>query len=768
MVTSVYRRSRVRDVWLWCGDRRRRNIARVCASIVCIFILPSSGFAQAVGNQCPVPARQAIAPQFSTDIDIPAGSTEVRADSVSMVDGGVSEFVGNVEVVRDSQQLIAERVTWDEASDLVTFATNARLHSGAFLWRGEIGQLRLDIDRADLEVGRYWLTDGLAHGRADSITRDGVNDISILTGVDYSTCLGETPDWRLSGGKITLNHATDRGSARNIVLRAREIPIFYFPYLTFPLNNDRKSGFLAPTLRSSSESGLDIRVPFYWNIAPNFDATITPRTLTDRGGMLESEFRYLFTQGRGEVRFEALPQDDLFEDRSRGLLVFRHDQRIANGRGYLRADINQVSDEQYFEDLGNSLGVTSTRFLRRDLEAYYSGNRWSVLGRIQNYQTVDPSLAAEFRPYRRLPQVFFNYVSSTQNNRLVAGVVADATYFQRSNSVIGGRVHVEPRLSYPLRDAGRFLIPTLTVKHTQYFLEDNSEPTASLGSFDNRLDRTVPTFTLDAGLIAERRFAAFGERLLQTLEPRAYYLYVPETGQDDLPVFDSSEYDFTFQNLFRNNRFSGYDRIGDANQLTLALTSRLLNRDTGAERLRISLGQIYYFRDREVTLPNADVADDGVSEFLGEVSAEIASGWRARATVQWDPNDSQTEKLAFTVNYRPDNGAVLNAGYRFRRALSDVEQTDISFLYPVNEKWSLVGRWNYSLQQERTLELVGGVEYESCCWGVRIGGRRFIRNTEGEFDNAFFVQFQFKGLAGIGSNTLTFLQNQIPGYYPRF
>lgn len=712
---------------------------------------------------CPLDVPNPIAPEFSTDLTIPTGATEVRADDAELTEAGPSRFDGDVEVIRADFQLRADRLVWDAPAERATFRGDAVLWTDALVWQGTRGLIDLGNDQLTLEEGRYTVADGGGRGQARVIERDNRHNVSRFAAVDYTTCgAGKRRPWRLSAASIELDHDADTGTAKHVVLRAAEIPVFYFPYMSFPLSNTRKSGLLVPVFRNSSESGFDLRVPIYWNIAPNYDATITPRTITDRGGALGAQVRYLFATGEGQFEAEVLPNDQLFEDRTRSLFRFQHFQRFAGNRGFLRADINQVSDENYFEDLGTSLGATSARFLNRDLEAFFRGRRWSLRGRIRNFQTVDPSLPAGSGPYRILPQVTFASNLRNRRNGLSASVMAQATYFAREGSVEGGRLIVEPRIYLPLRDAGRYFIPSLELRSAKYFLSDNNF------SDEDSPARAIPVLSLDTGLIAERRFSAFGENLLQTLEPRAYYLFIPEVDQTDIPVFDSGQFDFTFQNLFRDNRFNGGDRVGDTNRIAVAVTSRVLNRETGAERLRFSLGQIYYFSDREVVLPGRDPEDARVSEFLGEAAVNFASGWRARTTVQWDPNDSRSEKLALVLNYRPDNGTVLNLGYRRRLAITDVEQTDVSFQYPVTERWSVLGRWNYSLENAQTLELVGGVEYDSCCWGLRLGGRRFVRNVRGEYDNAFFVQVHLKGLAGLGSIGDTFLRNQIPGYYTRF
>jgi LPS-assembly protein len=327
--------------------------------------------------------------------------------------------------------------------------------------------------------------------------------------------------------------------------------------------------------------------------------------------------------------------------------------------------------------------------------------------------------------------------------------------------VSGARIHLEPAVSLPLFKTYGRVVPRIAIRHTEYLLDQS-------GTFDDHENRTVPVFSVDSYLFAERQFSAFGSEFLQTLEPRAYYLLIPKQDQDDIPIFDTGLFDISFQNLFRDDRFTGRDRVGDTNQMSLAVTSRMLNRATGREVFRASLGQIYFFRDRDVTLPGRRRENGDMSELIAEVAARIGGAWSVRSTLQYDPNDAETEKAALALRYMPAPGRIVNLSYRLRRATTDVEQTDVSFRWPLTQQLSLVGRWNYSLRTKQSLEAMGGIEYESCCWGIRLVTRRFIRNSEGEFDTAMFVQFELKGLSGFGRGTSSFLRKSIPGYEAYF
>ena len=735
--------------------------------LTCLVMGPAAAAAEQADRDaqwrlCPSDRDLPATPTYSDD-SITPGSTEIHADSTRLVNKGVTYFSGDVELVRDAQAIRGDVVSYDDVNSVVDVEGNAYLWDPGFIWHGERGLFDLGAKTSRLDNGRYWLVTGRGRGRADVIKKNDIKNITRLRRVDYTTCPGDRPDWKFSAKDIRLDHNTDRGSATHAVIKLRNIPVFYVPYLNFPLSDKRKTGFLIPTFGTTSESGSDIRIPYYWNIAPNHDATLTPRYISDRGGMLGGEYRYLYQDFEGEFDFEYLPSDSIENGADRSFVSYQHSHYFANNRGHARVLLSNVSDERYFEDFGQTLGVTSQRFLDRRVDFQYFGGQYGLLGSVQSYQSVDPSLPPEYGPYKRLPWIYFWGSLPQTHPHVLYSFTGDTTYFSRSNSVSGGRIHVEPTVSFPFIKTYASVVPRISVRHTEYLLDQPE-------GFDAHVNRTVPVFSLDSRLFAERQFSAFGSAFLQTLEPRAYYLLIPKQDQSDIPVFDTGVFDISFSSLFWADRFTGRDRVGDANQLSLAMTSRLLDLDSGREVFQASLGQRYFFRDREVTLPGPATwpgrarADEEVSELIAEVAARVGPQWWVRGTLQYDPNGSETEKAVFALRYQPFSGALINLGYRLRRSFSDVEQTDVSFRWPITQSLSLVGRWNYSLIAEQSLEAMGGIEYESCCWGVRFVSRRFLRNTEGEFDTAMFVQFELKGLAGYGRSTASFLKKSIPGY----
>ena len=707
------------------------------------------------------------------DRDVPArplyteplapGSTEIRADTSRIEKDGTTLFAGDVEMIRDSRSFSGDLLTYEDARSLISVEGNATIWDAGLVWQGEQANFDLDSDVGVLNNGKYWMTSGRGRGHAETARIDRVKNISDLEHVDYTTCPRDATTWRFTASKIRLNHDEGRGSATNVLLKVHDVPVFYLPWITFPLDDRRKTGFLVPTIGSSNESGFDIRVPFYLNIAPNHDATLTPRSLDKRGVMLGGQYRYLQENYEGEVGFEYLPGDDLANGRDRSFVSFHHEHYFDDRRAQLLARIQNVSDAQYLEDFGRSLSVTSQRFLDRSVEMRWRRARhFNLTTIVQSYQDVDDSLATGIGPYRRLPQVTFQSLIPQSHLLLTPQLDAQTTYFDHSARVTGGRIDVYPSVSLPYIKRYARVIPKIGVRHTEYFLDDT-------GAFDARESRTVPVLSLDSRLFAERIISMFGIPMLQTLEPRAYYVYTPKVSQDDIPVFDSGQFDVAYRNLFLENQFTGRDRIGDANRISLAATTRFIRISDGQEFFRASLGQIYFFEDREIQLPGRSRQDNAVSELIGEFATNLGNGLSARAVLQYDPNDDQLDRSSYDLRYRPSGTSlIMNASYRRQRTNADVEQTDLSFRLPLTGTLNAVGRWNYSLQDSRTLELVGGLEYESCCWGTRVVGRRFLRNTQGEFDTGIFFQFEFKGLAGYGRSTTSFLRKSIPGYESYF
>ena len=668
---------------------------------------------------------------------------------------------GNVEVRRADTLLEADSVLYQRTAETLDAEGNVYFEQPGLRLSAAQAHFDLASNQGELEQVSYRLSDQGARGEADSASIES-RDLTHFKQINYTTCKPGQNGWLLEADELDIDKASGVGTARHAKLRFKGVPFLYLPYASFPIDDRRKSGFLFPSIGESDRRGTDIAVPYYFNIAPNMDATFTPRIMSKRGLLLGGEFRYLQERHGGQVRAEILPNDrEVADDQEsmRGALSFRSNGSPAPGWTF-DTDINYVSDNDYLDDLGDSLAVTSTRHLERLGQIRYTGTDWSLLGRTQYYQTIDDSIALSDRPYSRLPQILFDLRRPNQVYGLTYHLQSEYVNFGHSDSdnIKGHRFDLQPGVSLPLVRRWGYLTPKASIRYTGYTL-DNQLP----GS-DNNPDRLLPTFSLDGGLFFERSANWFGDAIIQTLEPRIFYLATPFEDQDELPNFDTANVTFGFPSLFQENRFSGSDKIGDANQLTAALTSRILSDTTGAELLSASIGQIYYFRDREVQLSGETVENESSSAIVAELLSDLSRNWRLRAGIQWDPhqNKDNVDNGLFSVRYKDGDERVINAEYNYTR--DNVEQTDLSGRWPMNDRWSLVGRWTYSQLFDETVQAFAGVEYDNCCWRVRLIGQQLLTDIDDDPVNSVLLQFQLKGLGGWGDADDDFLETNISGY----
>ena len=735
------------------------------------------------GPFCPVvfqvPERPVV------DVDLEEGDTYLDADSIDLTEKGISHLSGSVEMSTDTWQARADAAIYDDSEDTVGLSGNVKFWEESLFLAGERAHIDVGEGTATVSGADYYLPDSDARGMADELFIDP-GTLTSGEAMTFTTCApakgGDIEEnfWRISASELNLNHDTNRGSGKNIVLKIKDIPIFYSPYFTFPLSRERKSGFLAPSIGKNSHGGFETRAPYYWNIAPDMDATITPRVLANSGVMGMLEYRYLRSGGDGQVRLEYLPGDVGFGDRNRSMINIELNQSFL-GRGRLYVNYNRASDPEYLEDFGTDLAISSTRYLQRRADLTYSGRNWNLLGRLHSYQIVDQSIAVTSRPYKNLPRLQFRYYPLRGSNRINLDLQTDFTYFDRTGEtgvevdVTGFRANLYPSISYPLRTRAAYLTPKVGVRFTQYDLDKQ-------GPFKKTPSRTLPIVSVDSGVFLERNYNMADGNFLHTLEPRLFYLYVPYEDQNDLPVFDTSVFNLDYNALFRENRFSGYDRIGDTNQFTLALGSRLINRSTGKQVASLQVAQSFYLEDqdviRQILGTKGELVDIGIPEedllspLIIEAAADLPNDLTLGAQIYWDINDSLTRKMALNAQYNPAGSKVINLAYRVRRAETgqirrvptDIEQSDISFRWPLNNRLNAVGRWNYAVSEGRSLDLFFGMEYEGCCFAVKAVGRRFLSNLDGDFNTGFFMQLELKGLGSIGQRTVELLNQAIPGY----
>lgn len=622
---------------------------------------------------------------------------------------------------------------------------NTQIKSNSAEFSNAAGHIRF-------EEAKFRLADGNARGVANTL---GINQQGMLEldDVNYTTCPLGSNDWLLEAGNIDLDILNGAGAAKNVKLMFQDVPILYLPYLSFPIGDTRKSGILTPEIGSVGRSGRAVSIPYYWNIAPNYDATFTPRFLSDRGLQVKSEVRYLTEHHDGALKFDYLPSDNLI-DLDRHLINVTHKTQFKNGWRSL-IDYRNTSDSRYFEDLGGNLSISSITHLNRSVQFDYYSEHWSVLGRFQEYQTIDETVLPSDQPYRRLPQVRINASWPDQSFGLHYRFDGELVYFDRDVGVTGWRFDVAPQVELPIENPGWFITPGVILESTSYEL-NNITP----GQLQNP-SRTLPIASLDTGMTLERSMGPSRE-WVQTLEPRLLYVHIPHREQSNLPIFDTIVPDLNLVQLYRKNNFLGVDRIADTDQLSIGITSRILNVSTGKEIVTATIGQARYLSEQEVLLPGQPTAFNKSSDYIAEFRFLLYEHLNFDIGHQWGTGDSGTTRSEARIQYRPQKNKILNLSYRFRK--ESLEQGDVSWSWPVAKNWNFVGRYNFSFRDDEMLEQFFGMEYESCCWGLRLVTRRYISSRDGTRDSSFGLQLIFKGMASLGSKAGRLLEHGILGY----
>ncbi len=728
-------------------------------------------------SQCGVPQLfDFYRADLPRDADRLSSEALLQAEQFDVSDQAQYQLIGNPTVERADQYLQADHMTFMAEADKVTAEGKVRYQDRDFLFRAEKAETLIEAKKTTVDKMSYQLLSARGNGDASSAVIEG-DGKSRLQAVSYSSCEPGQHAWEIRADQIDLDQESGIGTARGMRLKVRDTTVFYWPYGSFPITDERKSGFLMPGLGGGGNNGIDFILPYYLNLAPNFDATISPRIMGKRGLMLGGEFRFLGDHNIGMIDFSYLPSDRE-ANRDRGSFSFK-DVITLTPNFNIVADLNHVSDDRYFEDFGDSLTGVATSLLPSNIYLNGRGSWWTLALGADQIEITDPRLPDAAEPYRRLPRLTFNFEKPIGEHFLL-GANSEFVRFDKSNyralassdgldeitvkPITGNRLDLYPYLAFPFEGASYFVRPQLGVRYTGYNLDQpsNANIPGPPVPFDRSLSRTTPIGSLDAGLIFERPMTWGESNYTQTLEPRLYYLYAKNRLQNDLPVFDTQELTFGFAQLFRDNRFTGADRQTDANQITTALSSRIYQSEDGVERARFSLGRIQYFDAPTVQLPGITALDLSGSDYIGEVEFGFSDDWSVLLTHQYDPEQSQTDFSAFRVQRRFADRGVINAGYRYRRNF--LEQADVSAAWPVSPNWRIVSRWNYSLFDDRTLEAFLGLEYNSCCTAFRILGRHFVRNVEGETNNALYFELELKGLGTLGRKSEQLLRRAILGY----
>jgi LPS-assembly protein len=737
-------------------------------------------------------------PTLSKDSSVrDTSNTYVTAQRVDSSNQSIYHLEGDVKIERADQRLQADVADFNNDTTDYDARGNVRYQEAAQLIASDHMRGNQTASTATADNVAYQMLTNRGNGIA---TQGQLLDDqrSRYLGATYSTCDVGNHVWELRAKDIRMDKETGEGVAHNATMYLYNVPFFWLPTFTFPINDERKSGFLTPSIGNSSRGGLMLSAPYYLNLAPNYDATLDPRIYTDRGVMLAGEFRYLVPGSLGQLNFEYLPHDRgdtapdsvvNTTDTDRWLLKY-NDQTKIYGPWAFSTSINRASDRNYLRDFGNDLFTSSVGTLASN--AYVGGGGkwdqayWNAQFGADYYQNLDPSLPDTSLQYKRWPRAAFN-VDWPINRWLEFGANTEAVAFRKQDVVEGNRLDLYPYLAADFRGAAWYVKPKLAYRYTaydltgQYYLYGYNPGVLSAGTatpFTSRTpSRSLPVVSLDSGLIFDRSTSLFGTSYTQTLEPRLYYLYVPYRNQDNIPLFDTNLMSFDSWQLFTPNMYSGADRQMNANNLSAAITTRLLD-DNGVERLSASFGQIRYFTQQRVQLPNGantvtPATNWSGSDYAVDFTTQLNDDWRVMSQYQWNPNTSLTDLGAITVQKRIKTDGILNFSYRYRRQPGStsplLEQYDASVVYPVSDRWRLIGHWTYSVLDKKTVEALAGVEYDTCCVALRLVGRHYVNTyndttLQGSANTAVMLEVQFKGMGGFTGQSENALRNGILGY----
>jgi LPS-assembly protein len=773
-------------------ELRTDSCLRAASSLIVFFAAAGAR----AGDMCPAPPHHV--PRTPADIAADDHQINIDADGFSWDAEGNLVLNGHVVVKQEGRAVTADSATYSKATGHVTVAGAVDFEDPLVRVQSESGTYDQGAG-ADFNKSTFELLDRTGRGSATDIAVRPGGKIAFEQ-VRYTTCPVGDKDWMLQASSINLDTVRHVGVARSAWVEFRGVPIFYTPYLSFPMDSARKSGLLAPVLDHSATNGYELGVAYYFNLAPNYDLTLTPEYLSARGVELGSQFRYLTETSHGQVDASVLPNDtEVHDDR-----FFFHAVDTTDFKSGLRGevDVAAVSDSTYFEDFGVGSEETSVTYLERRADLKYDDEYWRIQGELQNFQTIDTTVFAYERPYSRVPRIDAQGLFPLGDSNFQFAVDAEAVNFMRHlDDTVNGqplaepsgvRLALSPEFRWDYTEAGYYFVPAVGWHLTQYSLQDAGAFLPPNDHVQSAPFRSIPYGTVDTGLIFERDSGTAAQT--ETLEPRLVYSYVPYRNQNNLPVFDTALPDLNLSELFRANRYVGGDRISDANQLAAGVTTRLFDQNTGQQLLAATLGQIRYFSVPRVGLPcpvpvsnvqQVTLASQlgvpctsgevfNASDLVGDVSLTAYKNWTVNLDYVWNPYLNQTEKSEFSIQYRPDPRHVVNLAYRYQK--DTFEQWDGSVAWPIAAHWSAVGRLVYSIMDKQTIEQVAGFEYKSCCWRIQIVQRRYVDNrpaaptaanpnpTIPPLGQSIAVELQLIGLSSVGKTSNAFLERSISGY----
>ncbi len=712
------------------------------------FLLPMTMEAQ----QCPV---DTLTP-YTWGNESADSFVHIDADDASMTADDIS-FSGNVIAKRNQEVLYGQRIDYQRNQEVVRSDDEIIYGRPDFALRSVGAHYSFKNASGEFGKTQYLLAQRKAVGEASAIRVNREKQIERLSDATYTTCARLDSDWFLKAKEITLDHNDNIGIARHVTFHIADVPVMYFPYFSFPLNDKRKTGFLTPQINTSTSTGFELTVPFYLNIAPNQDMTISPRVMTKRGLLLGGEYRYLLPDAAGTVAGEYLHHDR--EDSAKRWAVKTQHTYQPTPEIKIHALYQRVSDTSYIEDMGNTLAFTNDKFLPSHVKASY---RWSpnyqLSAEVRQYQVADEFYAEIDKPYSVLPRVSGSG-HWTLGENLSLSSDTKLTNFDKDNAVSGWRFNQKLTMSYLYQNSYSFIKPQTTYRFSSYALRDQRAGVA------DRICVGIPTLSIDSGLFFDRQTSWFGSSVTQVLEPRLFYLYTPYENQSDLPDFDTALIDSSYNAMFLDNRFNGGDRVGDANQLTTAVSTTFVDNSSGKELAKFSVGQIQYFQDRKVSLNDA-IANTSRSNIIAEGRASLYNDIGVRGLVHRNLDTNRTEKSLIGITYSPEVDKSLSVSHLYDRDM--YKQVDFAGVWRFNKLWRGFWRWNYSIEYSKTIDAIAGVEYADCCWGVRVVARQrrtSVISTD-EPETSVYLEFVLNGLGTIGNSTSNTLKSVIPNYRP--
>jgi LPS-assembly protein len=658
---------------------------------------------------------------------------------------------GDVCVSTSDQSITTQELIYDDKNQKITIDTKLKYQDKTQKIQAQSAKINLANNRAELSNVTYQLQASNANGSAEHLTTK--ESTSHLVDLSYSTCPIDNQQWYIKAKSADLDEESETGTFRKMTLRFKGVPILYFPYAKMPLTNKRQSGLLVPEISNSSTNGFDIALPYYFNIAENMDATVTPRYLSKRGAMLGTQFRYLGKSFNGEINAEYLPSDRI-DKIDRGLVDYKHNQNLSS-QWFLNSRLRHVSDNQYFEDFGYNINTTSQTFVYSYLTINGYGDNWNFNGQLNDYQIISDTISLVSQPYQTLPKLSYNYFIDN-NSLLRYGFDSQWVNFYKEKSITATRLDLMPYIEKSFQNNYSRLTPRLAYRTTNWDYSDTEF--SNLSNLTS--SRSLPIASLDYTLNFEK---SFNDGSFSTIEPHLYYLYAPFRNQQDIPLFDSRDLTFGNSLLFLPNAFSGADRQSDANQLSVAISQRHFN-NQGKEKWNITLGQIAYFDDRKVQTDNT-IETRNTSPIITEFNY-FYRNWKATMSVHWDTQINKSERALFKIQHKGSNNSLFNFAYRFRQG--KIEQLDSSVVLPLGKNKRFISRWNYSLDANKTIEAIAGFEFKNCCWAARLIGRRHIFNETGDSTNGIYFELQLDGLGAIGRNPRRLLKQSILGYSEEF